>query len=87
MREINQEDQDRAEFLRHALAGDGWALVSTEFGGTEFVAVATVVRDDETGDYTIAPLALLVSDELFASLVDPSSDLIGPALLGKADPS
>lgn len=75
MRAITHEDEERFTQLRDAIDRDRTALVATEFGGVELVAVAEVFREDETGDFHIVPLALLVSDELFGSLVHPAADL------------
>lgn len=69
MSPINNEE---AEVFEALVSGryDNFALARTELDGEEVAVIVAITEDDE--QFNVAPLAVLVTDELFSRLKDPA---------------
>jgi hypothetical protein len=68
-RKLTAKERELFEAIREA---SNIALVQVSYAGEETAAIAVVNEDG--GDYVVTPVALMVTDAMFARITDPTTD-------------
>lgn len=70
---INEDEKNRFEFLIHAVKNDQVSLVSTTMNGEKVTVLTFIQQDDETQEYVVTPLAVMVDNDIMDMLEDPAN--------------
>lgn len=69
-RALTETEKERFAAIQEA---GNIALVQTQFDGKDTAVIAAINQEDD-GGYFVTPLAVLLTDEMFTRLTDPTTD-------------
>lgn len=71
---ISPDQREDFDSLLRLAKHDQLALVSSALDGKPVTVLSTVV-EEENGDFTIYPLAVMVDEDIMSRLTNPASDI------------